>query len=67
MPNTVGPSPVRCSLHRMARRCGLADQLEEPPLALDQRQAAQVIAVMLQRSNANSTAFGAPLAGNRRA
>jgi hypothetical protein len=53
MPQTcskmVGPSPVRCSTNRMARPLRLAEQLLEPPLALDQRQVAQVLAVVLDQ------------------
>jgi hypothetical protein len=33
----------------MARHLGLADQFEEPPLALDQWQVAQVVTVMLDQ------------------
>ena len=43
MSNTVGPSPVRCSTNRMERRLALPSQSGEPPLALDQRQVAQVV------------------------
>ena len=46
--NTVGPSPARCSLYRMARGLTLR-QSGEPPLAFDQRQVAQVVAVMLDQ------------------
>ena len=35
---------------------GGANQFEEPPLALDQRQVAQVVAVMLDQAKGNSTA-----------
>lgn len=38
----------------------LADQLGEASLAVDQRQVAQVVVVMLNRSEANSTAALAP-------
>ena len=42
---TVGPSPVRCSVNWMERRWDLPINSGQPPLALDQRQVAQVVVV----------------------
>jgi hypothetical protein len=47
--NTVGPSPVRCSLNRMARRLALPISLTSRRLRSIQRQIAQVVAVMLDQ------------------
>ena len=58
--NTVGPSPVRCSLNRMARRLALPISSGEPPLALDQRQVAQVVAVMLDQVEGEQHRLMAP-------
>ena len=56
----IAQTPVfrKCScLSRVtARRLGLADQLGEASLVVDQRQVAQVVAAMSVRSKANSTA-----------
>ena len=64
--NTVGPSPVRCSLNRMARRLALPISLTSRRLRSIQRQIAQVVAVMLDQVEREQHRLMTPALGAQR-